>query len=438
MCHSARFLLLVFPIVSFLTGCSLTGKGLEPGPSTAARISNHRNDGTPTDYPVSLPRLIELAVQTDPARPEPAKPVTGTALAQPATAVAPNAQDAADNFAGDEIELARKYFYANCSGDERCGVMRDRVQDRLIWASESACSDYLTSVRKSFTRTNLNLGAATTLFGTLGSLITSVNTARVFSGAGAFTSGLRAEYNDVYFSSQAFELVSKSIRSVREKTLKRIRDNRVGKNITQYTLDGAISDAMFYHGSCNVLAGLEEASDAVTRDRDPGLKRVSELLQNLNAGVNLSLGTAALDTSNLPSATNSCTTLAKVKKDSDTTAGDFDSKNKNLQADAATEDKVKKDSAALALKVAQMAVKIKDLAATQSANCDGKESAALKAESAMFDAIRQFFAVAADQKALEKQKFEITKKTVLELQVTIDAVIAKMRDQYNEMVYALK
>ncbi|MFZ6653934.1 hypothetical protein [Undibacterium sp. TJN19] len=334
MRHSARFLLLIFPVASLLAGCSLTGKGLEPGPSTAARISNHRTDGTPTDYPVSLPTLIAMAAQTDPSKPGALINRDGISAQQAVSTASPGDQSvaapAAANIAGDEIELARQYFYAHCSGDERCGVLRDRVQDRLIWASESACSDYLVSVRKSFTRTNLNLGAATTMFGTLGSLITSVTTARVFSGAGAFTSGLRAEYNEVYFSSQAFELVSKSIRSVREKTLKRIRDNRVSKNITQYTLDAAISDAIFYHGSCNILAGLEEASDAVTRDRDPGLKRVNELLQDLNTGVNLSLGTASLDTSALPSATKSCNTMAEVAQDTVKVAAAFAAKDKKI------------------------------------------------------------------------------------------------------------
>jgi hypothetical protein len=226
-----------------LSGCgSMTGKGLDPGPAGATRLAKDLDADTRGDYPVDLAKLIALSAYKE-RRAEKQAAQAGKAGGDKGEPK-PEQMEEDDARAEASLDLARAQFYTACRTNDRCSAQRDRVQDRLIWASESACNDYLVSVRKSFTATNLNLGSATTLFGALGSVITAVDTARVFSGAAAVTSGLRAEYNDVYFSSQAFELVSKAIRSVRERTLKNIRDARQSRSIREYTLEGAIGDAM--------------------------------------------------------------------------------------------------------------------------------------------------------------------------------------------------
>lgn len=315
-------------VIWMLSGCQTVRLGLDPGPAGAGRLGAERPGKAAGDYPVDLTQLIFLAAIDDPDAVAKAK---GTYLHEAPPASAASAPIPTRELA--DLEAARKSFYNKCGDFVRCGVLRDRVQERLIWASESACSDYLTSVRKSFTSTNLNLGGATTLLGALGSVLTSATATRVFSGAAAVTSGVRAEYNDVYFSSQAFELVSKAIRSVRDKTLKGIRDERRGKSAKDYTLEAAVGDAVRFHGTCNVLAGLEEASDAVTRERDPGLRRLSELLQGVGAGVNLSLGTAALDTSDLPSARRTCGQIAATVSAGKQAANDFSQAAKKAQED---------------------------------------------------------------------------------------------------------
>jgi hypothetical protein len=418
--------ILVAWVVLQVSGCAITGKGLDPGPAGATRLGAERSDGVASDYPVDLAQLIHLSVHGDRSISE--------NIQNPGHA--DSSTDSQTKSVG--LEESRKYFYDNCSTNERCGILRDRVQDRLIWASESACADYLSGVRKSFTRTNLNLGGATTLFGALGSVLTSVDATRTFSGAAAVTSGLRAEYNDVYFSSQAFELLSKAIRSVREKTLKSIYDGRLNKDFRAYTLDGAIGDAMRYHATCNVMAGLEEAADAVTRERDPGLKRLSELLQGVGAGLNLSIGTAAIDTSTLPSAEKSCQRLSTIARDGAIAATSLGATDDKLQADAVADAKAKDDSAKRRAAVDKLVAELKKLDDDAKPDCVGKDAEVAKAETEMFDAMRVFAALPLSEKAVGKAKFDAARAKVMALKAKLDASLSDADVKFNGIIQNAK
>lgn len=148
-----------------VSGCSFTNKGLDPGPATATPLAMLDSKDSPTDYPIDLAQLIQNSAYALPLSSTGSKPAAGENVS---AVSAPQPPD------GGDIEKARKFFYESCRADQYCGELRNRVQDRLIWASENACADYLSSVRKSFTRTNLNLGGATTLFGALGSVVTAL------------------------------------------------------------------------------------------------------------------------------------------------------------------------------------------------------------------------------------------------------------------------
>lgn len=438
-------------------GCATGGHGLDAGPAGAAQIGIVRTTSTSVqpggsvetrsnearDYPVDLTELISVAVHDDRdtavARTFPRASVlcidkaSGNQRIRIAPAVCEAGEVTARTFdPSTSLELARKFFYDNCPSADRCGVLRDRVQDRLIWASESACAAYMTDVRKSFTSTNLNLGSLTTVFGALGSIFTSADAARIFAGSAGATSGLRAEYNDVYFSSQAFELVSKAIRSLREKTIKRIYDARKNTDIRAYTLDAAIADAMKYHATCNVMAGLEEAAEAVTRDRDPGLKRLGELLQDVGAGTSVSLGTAALDTSSLPSAGQSCRRLDDAVKQATALQADLDAAVTKLQGGDATL------LAAAQKRQADGSASLKQLTSTvapMSQICSPPDTGAVAvAEKDMYDAVRAFAAAPLSDKAARKAAFDAARAKVLELKVQVDQVLATASSILEKMV----
>lgn len=413
-------------VIWMLSGCQTVRLGLDPGPAGAGRLGAERPGKAAGDYPVDLTQLIFLAAIDDPDAVAKAK---GTYLHEAPPASAASAPIPTRELA--DLEAARKSFYNKCGDFVRCGVLRDRVQERLIWASESACSDYLTSVRKSFTSTNLNLGGATTLLGALGSVLTSATATRVFSGAAAVTSGVRAEYNDVYFSSQAFELVSKAIRSVRDKTLKGIRDERRGKSAKDYTLEAAVGDAVRFHGTCNVLAGLEEASDAVTRERDPGLRRLSELLQGVGAGVNLSLGTAALDTSDLPSARRTCGQIAATVSAGKQAANDFSQAAKKAQEDP-VDSEIKKKYGDREPVINRLAKSLSESEERVKNECDLKGAVNL-AETKMFDTMREFAGMQLSEKQVGKAKFDAARAEVMAVKAALELVLVAAQNDLRDI-----
>lgn len=443
-------------LAGLLGACSLTGKGLDPGPAGAVRIGYVRSPSTPSpedvddpnklpgDFPVDLSALFVNAVPGAAADGRKAADADeGTLICEHRTSrvvreARPDTKCGADEVAArwSTLEQARKTFYARCGSPQACTQARDRVQDRLVWASENACADYLVFVRRSFTRTNLNLGSATTFFGALGSVLRSADATRVFSGSAALTSGLRAEYNDVYFSSQAFELVSRAIRSVRERGLKRIQDYRTTHDIGTYTLEAAVGDAMRYHAACNVMAGLEEAADAITRDRDPGLKRLNELLQDSGAVASVSLGAATVDTAGLPLATTSCRALAAEKDRADAEVARLDVEVKRL-GDAAPPDASRLAAARTALaslKTAQGSVAAAVAAvAPCKAPAAGGTPPAETAEKAMYEAIRIFSSAPLAEKAARRLEVEAAKAKVMAIKLDVDRETGRVRQSVEAM-----
>lgn len=440
----------LFVLASLQAGCSLTGRGLDPGPAAATRIGYVRSTALPDpesardtaklagDFPVDLSALLVNSTQTtdrqltDLGMPVVCQNRTTNELRELKEGPCnPNEVAALSSKVNIPLELARKIFYATCGSPQSCGDARNRVQDRLIWASENACTDYLVQVRRSFTATNLNLGTATTLFGALGAVLTSADATRVFSGASAFTSGLRAEYNDVYFSSQAFELVSRAIRSVREKARKQIADYRnANRDIQNYTLDGAVSDAMRYHGTCNVMAGLEEAADAITRDRDPGLKRLSELLQDVSSSATVSLGAAVLDTGNLPSATRSCLSLRDQEGLVDAQIVRIDDEIKRLSSlTPPPSDKVALLTSLRQRLTSQKGNVQKMVGEVQAcAKKNDGTTPADTAEKSMYEAVRVFTSSPLADKQIRRQQFESEKASVLSIKLDIDRRIARISE----------
>ena len=245
------------------------------------------------------------------------------------------------------------------------------------------------------------------------------------------TSGVRAEYNDVYFSSQAFELVSKAIRSVRDKTLKGIRDERRGKSAKDYTLEAAVGDAVRFHGTCNVLAGLEEASDAVTRERDPGLRRLSELLQGVGAGVNLSLGTAALDTSDLPSARRTCGQIAATVSAGKQAANDFSQAAKKAQEDP-VDSEIKKKYGDREPVINRLAKSLSESEERVKNECDLKGAVNL-AETKMFDTMREFAGMPLSEKQVGKAKFDAARAEVMAVKAALELVLVAAQNDLRDI-----
>ena len=183
----------------------------------------------------------------------------------------------------DLIENAFTGFYDASYGDETDQILRrNRVQSRLIAASNETCADFREKLRQLQAEPNFFLGAVTTILAGAGAVVPSVAAAQILSGSAGVVSGIRAEFNQTYFAQLAVEVITKGIEKKRDDILVKINKKKANL-IKDYTVERAVSDALKYHGACNLISGLEEASDRLTVADDPGFKRLKQIFEE--AGV---------------------------------------------------------------------------------------------------------------------------------------------------------
>jgi len=192
----------------------------------------------------------------------------------------------------DRFDYALAQYQATESLDEpKRKARRDRIQERLLWASARACDEFKRIMYDRSTNYNFWLGAGSTVTGVLGSVFTPVSTVRSLSAASGILSGIRAEANDVYFQNLATQVVIAGIETKRADLYDRIVKEGRSKDTSIYPVQAAIKDAITYHSACHMITGFEIAQKAIERIDDPGLsqatrtmKRVGTLIAIQNAG----------------------------------------------------------------------------------------------------------------------------------------------------------
>lgn len=158
--------------------------------------------------------------------------------------------------------------------------IRNEVQDHLIAASNQKCGDYIRLLHSLRGDTDVFWGGLTTLLAGAGSVLSHAETAKAFSVGGAVSSGIRSEFSQAYFANLAIEVMVSGINSKRATILTDINSRRAD-TATDYTLNGAVRDALLYHGSCNAVTGMEVAGQSITRADNPGAKELSRFIDDL-------------------------------------------------------------------------------------------------------------------------------------------------------------
>lgn len=154
---------------------------------------------------------------------------------------------------------------------------RNLIQNTLLMASERRCGRYFTYLKTESADNNFYFGAATTLFSALGSLVPGVRAGHNLSGVGAVLSGVRAEYNNEYYSNLAVSVITRAIEEKR-KTLREQMQTRQRGDYDGYDVAAAVTDAVGYDASCSIVNGLEQANEAVQRLNEPGRDAVNRAL----------------------------------------------------------------------------------------------------------------------------------------------------------------
>lgn len=189
----------------------------------------------------------------------------------------------------ENIEVAFNNLYSDIYEEDDLNkrrLRRNRVQDRIIAASNQRCGEYKIFVRQFNKNANFFLGLLTTLSAGAGTIFTDEGTVRALTGSTTILSGTQSRFNEVFFEQNTIQLLTIGFESRRKKIL--IEINALQKaEIHDYTVERAVGDAIRYHDACSINVGLEELtisqaqSDLANGERDVPLgERDSESESN--------------------------------------------------------------------------------------------------------------------------------------------------------------
>lgn len=176
--------------------------------------------------------------------------------------------------------LSEAFLEANNS--PKATDLRAQIQDRVIAASDQRCNLYMTYLKRVSTYENGIFGTLTTILGGAGAIVTGENSARVLSGLAGMSSGTRAELNQALFESVATSIITPGIEKARSEFLVEMMNKRKDPPLAigAYTIQGAIADAIKYHGLCSMDAGINSAQKSLQAPKAVGMP---ELIQTLKA-----------------------------------------------------------------------------------------------------------------------------------------------------------
>jgi hypothetical protein len=181
---------------------------------------------------------------------------------------------------GKRIDLAFHAFHSEYdTGTER--ERRDQVQERLLGISNQMCSRYLSYMQNIHSDGNFVLGSLATLAGAAGAIVTG-GTSQILAGAAGALSGVRAEFNQDYFSNLTVAVITSGINLRRKEIYDEIVRYGTDRDEKRYPVEAAVKDALFYHGECSLMAGVEKAGDSIKLAQDPGLDAVNRTLFKVN------------------------------------------------------------------------------------------------------------------------------------------------------------
>lgn len=182
-----------------------------------------------------------------------------------------------ENNTGSEptVDEGLKAFYKDSSTSWE--VRRDRIQDRLLAASEERCNTYKIYLKNIDSETKSIFGVATVILAGAGAIATGPVNSRALAGLAGITSGAGAEMTSAVFSNVATHVLIPGIDARRDEIRKDIETKRTRMG-EQYTMEAALLDAARYHGACTLDTGLRAASDSVNEVQNVGVKRLNDVL----------------------------------------------------------------------------------------------------------------------------------------------------------------
>lgn len=194
-----------------------------------------------------------------------------------------------------ESELA----YVKASTDRH---YRNRLASFLVSESNTICTREMGDLIADEAMVNAGLASATTVFSTLGSIVTGRFAANALAGAASGTNAIRGHVNAEVYRNVLGAAVSKAIRQERDRQWEIIHAN-YAKTIgdpDDYTVDDMLMEVNKYHQVCSFYRGLDLVITAVDRNayysNDPhGAAGVAiEMVRADISGIDRQLATSGL------------------------------------------------------------------------------------------------------------------------------------------------
>ncbi len=155
-------------------------------------------------------------------------------------------------------------------------LRRNRVQDRLVSASEIRCADFKKDVHRFKGDLNFISKAVATALSTAGGLAGGM-ASQILSGTSAGVLGIGTAADEAYLNALTLSVIVKAIDDKRAEILTDIRAKQK-MSFSNYSVEAAVSDALAYHQSCSLLAGLTKADETVSeskKDAENNLRTVT-------------------------------------------------------------------------------------------------------------------------------------------------------------------
>lgn len=292
---------LVFTLVvavAFLTACSIFARVSDPNTNNATVYGSQPLSNNEQDKPIDLPTLIappavlenlQAEAQADNSSDE-WKGVFDTGLFD-GKIQQPDQQY--------ETRLADAYHRFNELPDQVRKERRAEIQEALIGKSTNLCNLYKKQVMQIGTTQNLYFGDATTLLSGLAATFSSIGVVRPLAASGAVASGFRSEFNSDVFANLNLQVITAGIEKRRSEYYAAILKTR-SCSIQEYPLEEAVKDAFYFHASCSLYSGLEEANLSIHQAQSPGPDMLARDLQqaaNVIAAARSAFGETAISSS---------------------------------------------------------------------------------------------------------------------------------------------
>ncbi len=180
-----------------------------------------------------------------------------------------------------EIQKALRLAFRNANNEyQNDKAHRAQIQDRLIAASNQRCNLYAAYLKRISSQINGIFGTLTTVLGGASAIVTGETAARTLGGLAGITSGTRAELNQAIFESMTTSVIIPAVQARRKDILTEMLKRR-SDNLSKYTIEGAVADAIRYHGACSIDAGIVQAAKSIQSFEDVGIERFTRLQERL-------------------------------------------------------------------------------------------------------------------------------------------------------------